>query len=357
MTYFSISSTATDTGNRLYTLSNGRGMRVVISDHGATLISWWAPDRYGREADILLGYKTDEEYRANPAFFGGLIGRWGNRIANGRFSMDGVDYQIHRNENDNHLHGGEGGFHLMPWQVQPDPEGLRMTLVSPHGAAGFPGNVLTSVLYRLDDEGRLRIDYAATTDAPTPINLTSHGYFNLNGGVSDICDHILSIDADAYLQVDRTLIPERMAEVAGTPFDFRLPAPIGPRLAWPDAQLKVAGGFDHCYCLRQGESGAADGARGIQALREVATVYDPGSGRELTVSTTENGLQFYSGNFLRGVQGRGEQPYGIHHGFCLEAQAYPDQINSPDNPQREAVILRPGQVYSQSTVYRLSVRD
>ncbi len=354
MTHFTITSAPAEHGVTLYTLRNAHDMRVVISDRGATLISWWVPDRYGREADVLLGYAGSEGYLANPAYFGGVIGRWGNRIANGRFTLDGVDYQIDRNEGDNHLHGGEGGFHLMPWQVQTDPEGLRMTLASPHGAAGFPGNVLVSVLYRLDDDGRLCIDYTATTDAPTPLNLTSHGYFNLNGGAGDICDHILSIDADAYLQVDRRLIPEKLAKVAGSAFDFRQPAPIGPRLAWPDEQLKVAGGFDHCYCLRRENGDIADPGRRVQPLRDVATVYDPGSGRELTVSTTENGLQFYSGNFLQGVQGRAPQPYAMHDGFCLEAQAYPDQVNTPE---REAVILRPGQVYRQTTAYRLSVRQ
>jgi aldose 1-epimerase len=354
MTHFTISSSATDSGIKLYTLSNVSGMRVLVSERGAALVSWWAPDRYGRQADILLGYQGHDDYITNRAYFGSIVGRWCNRIADARFTLDGVGYQVHRNEGDNHLHGGEGGFHLAPWQVQPDPEGLRMTLASPHGSAGFPGNVLASVLYRLDDEGRLRIDYTATTDAPTPLNLTSHGYFNLNGGAGDIRDHVLSIDADAYLPVNGELIPERIADVAGSAFDFRKPAPIGPRLAWPDEQLKVAGGFDHCYCLRKAEHDGHGQVRGDAPLREVATVYDPGSGRQLTVSTTEAGLQFYSGNFLAGVQGRGERPYAVHDGFCLEAQAYPNQINTADS---EAVILRPGRVYRQSTVYRLSVRD
>ncbi|WP_432240800.1 aldose epimerase family protein [Herbaspirillum robiniae] len=354
MTYFTISCETAEHGINLYTLSNARGMRIVISDRGAALVSWFAPDRYGREADILLGYRDIGRYVANQAHFGSIVGRWGNRIADGRFTMDGADYEVHRNNNGNHLHGGEAGFHLMQWQVQPDPEGLRMSLVSPDGAAGFPGNVLASVLYRLDEEGRLQIDYTATTDAPTPINLTSHGYFNLNGGADNICDHILSIDADTYLQVNGKLIPERAAEVDGSAFDFRQPAPIGPRLSWPDEQLAIAGGFDHCYCLHREEADAGEPGGRSQPLREVATVYDPGSGRLLTVSTTEIGLQFYSGNFLRDVPGRSAQPYAPHDGFCLEAQAYPNQINGPES---EAVILRPGQVYRQTTVYRMSVRE
>ncbi len=341
-----LSSSPAGDGVTWYTLRNAADMRVVISDRGATLISWWAADRYGRSADMLLGYADDAGYADNQAYFGGLIGRWGNRIADGRFTLDGVAYQVDCNEGRNHLHGGSGGFHLKPWQVQPDPAGLRMTLVSAAGDAGFPGTVMVSVLYRLDDEGCLTIEYSATADAPTPINLTSHGYFNLNGGGSDIRDHILSIEADQYLQVDQRLIPERAADVAGSAFDFRQPAPIGARLAWPDEQLKVAGGFDHCYCLRRP-------AHHPQALREVATVYDPGSGRQLTMATSEPGLQFYSGNFLAGVRGRGSRPYAIHDGFCLEAQAFPNQVNSADS---EAVILRPGRPYQQTTSYRLSVR-
>ncbi|AIY40506.1 Aldose 1-epimerase [Collimonas arenae] len=355
MTHASITSTAADHGVTLYTLRNAHDMRVTISDRGATLVSWWAPDRYGRVADILLGYPDCEGYQSNPPYFGGLIGRWGNRIANGRFTLDGADYLVDRNEGNNHLHGGDAGFHLAPWRASVEPEGLRLTLESAEGDAGYPGNVQVSVLYSLDDDGRLSIDYSASSDAPTPLNLTSHGYFNLNGGSADIYDHILAIAADQYLQIDTQLIPIDAATVAGSAFDFRQPAPIGPRLAWPDLQLKVAGGFDHCYCLRPQHPGlpVPGQIRNAQPLREVATVYDPGSGRLLSVSTTENGLQFYSGNFLAGVQGRGAGAYAKHDGFCLEAQAYPNQINGPD---AEAVILRPGQLYRQTTTYQLTVR-
>ena len=305
MTHFTLSHTTAADGIQLYTLRNHTGMRVTISDLGATMVNWWAPDRYGREADILLGFDRVEQYQRNPAYFGAIVGRWGNRIAGGRFTLDGVPRQVDCNEGENHLHGGRDGFHTQRWQVQPDPEGLRLMLVSPDGQAGFPGTVMASVLYRLDDDGQLRIDYTATSNAATPINLTSHAYFNLNGGASDIRDHIIAIDADAYLQVDASLIPEARAEVAGSPFDFRQPAPIGPRLDWPDPQLKLAGGFDHCYCLRSEHEPVPGESCVAQTLREVATVYEPGSGRELRVSTTEIGLQFYSGNFLSGVQGRG----------------------------------------------------
>lgn len=320
----------------------------MISGRGATLISWLAPDRYGRAVDVLLGYPDAQGYLANPAYFGAVVGRWANRIADGCFSLDGVDYQVDRNEGCNHLHGGEAGFHLAQWQAHPEDDSVRLTLKSPEGEGGFPGNLHVEVHYRLCDDGRLVIDYTATTDAPTPINLTAHPYFNLNGGNSDIGDHLLLINADHYLKIDACGIPVEVATVAGSAFDFRQSAPIGPRLGWPDAQIALAGGFDHCYCVRR------TGNEGIGVLREVALVYDPGSGRQLSVETTEAGLQFYTGNDLDGVIGRGEKPYVMHAGFCLEAQSYPDQINGPD---AEAVVLRPGQVYRQTTVYRLTVKD
>ena len=352
-TRLSVSRASADADAFLYTLHNRQGMRVTLCDRGATLISWWAPDRYGRSADVLLGYADMRDYRTNSVYFGATVGRWANRIAGGRFSLDGSDYQVERNEGDNHLHGGHSGFHLAQWQAQADNDGVRFALTSAAGEGGFPGKLEVEVRYRLDDEGALRIDYRAVSDAATPINLTAHPYFNLNGGSAGIGDHLLWIDADHYLKIDADKIPVAVAEVAGSAFDFREPAPIGPRLAWPDPQIALAGGFDHCYCIRKRSNAEAAGQRELHELhelREVATVYDPGSGRRLTVATTEAGLQFYSGNFLGGVKGRNAQPYTTHDGFCLEAQAYPNQINGPD---AEAVVLRPGRVYSQTTVYRL----
>jgi len=346
--HVSISSTPAGSGVTWYTLRNSSGMRVIISNRGAAMVSWWVADRYGHEDDVLLGYPDDAGYVENLPYFGAIVGRWGNRIAKGQFSLDGVVYQVDCNDGDNHLHGGHAGFHRKLWQVQPDPEGLRMTLAVPAGEAGFPGALLVSVLYRFNDDGALTIDYSATADAATPINLTSHAYFNLNGGVADIGDHLIAIDADRYLQVDAGLIPVRAADVAGSAFDFRQPAPIGARLSWPDPQLALAGGFDHCYCLRKQEQEHLS-----SALRQVAQVSDPGSGRQLTILTTEPGLQFYSGNFLAGVQGRGSEPYALHDGFCLEAQAFPDQVNHEDSA---AVILRPGQLYRQTTVYQMGLQ-
>lgn len=348
MTRLSVSRASADADASLYTLHNRQGMRVTICDRGATLISWWAPDRYGRSADVLLGYADMRDYRSNSSYFGAIVGRWANRIAGGRFSLDGSDYLVERNEGDNHLHGGHSGFHLAQWQAQVEDDGVRFALASAAGEGGFPGRLQVEVHYRLDDDGGLRIDYQAESDAPTPINLTAHPYFNLNGGNADIGDHLLWIDADHYLKIDAHKIPVEIAAVAGSAFDFRESAPIGPRLAWPDPQIALAGGFDHCYCVRQKSDAEAAGQRD---LREVATVYDPGSGRRLSVATTEAGLQFYSGNFLGGVKGRNTQPYATHDGFCLEAQAYPNQINGSD---AEAVVLRPGRVYRQTTVYRLA---
>ncbi|MES3021403.1 MAG: aldose epimerase family protein [Pseudomonadota bacterium] len=332
---------------RLITLRNGSDMCLTISERGATLVSWLAPDRYGKLADVLLGYPDAPGYANDSHYFGAVIGRWANRIAGGRFMLDGQPMQAAVNDRGNHLHGGQEGFHRARWQATTSGQGVSLRLSSPQGQGGFPGNVNVEVHYRLDDEGRLTIEYEAVSDAPTPINLTAHPYFNLNGGSAGVGDHMLQIDADFYLEVDEGGIPVDIASVAGTPFDFRQPAAIGPRLGWPDPQIAMAGGFDHCYCIGSPTPGRAG------PLREVARVYDPGSGRTLQVSTTEHGLQFYSGNKLGGVQGRADRPYASYDGFCLEAQAYPDQINGE---HAAAVILRPGEVYRQTTHYRLSLQ-
>jgi aldose 1-epimerase len=332
---------------RLFTLRNAQGMQLTISERGAALVSWWAPDRYGRSADVLLGYRDLRDYGGNAAYFGAIVGRWANRIARGRYAVDGRPLQAAVNDRGNHLHGGPQGFHAARWQGEGAGRKVSLRLDSPDGHAGFPGNVEVSVDYELDDDGSLRIEYRAVADAATPINLSSHPYFNLNGGLGDVGDHMLQIDADYYIETDHAGIPVSMAAVEGTPFDFRTPAAIGPRLRWPDVQVEQAGGFDHCYCV-----GSHPGGR-HGPLREVARVYDPRSGRRLQVSTTEAGLQFYSGNGLEGVHGRAPRPYVRHAGFCLEAGAYPDQVNGE---HAGAVILRPGQVYRQTTVYRLSLQ-
>lgn len=329
-------------GEPLFMLRNARDMRVLISPLGATLRSWLVPDRYGRMADIVLGPDASAPWPRNPCFFGAVVGRWANRLAGARFVLDGAEYKLDRNEGDNLLHGGHEGFHLRWWTPQLQADALLLTLVSPEGDAGFPGNLVVTLRYQLDDEGRLSLDYEARSDAATPINLTAHPYFNLSGDGRDIGDHLLTIDAEQVLHVDAASIPKATASVAGTAFDFRASAPIAARLAWLEPQLALTAGFDHCYVLR--------GPRGV--LREVARVHDPVSGRSLAVETTEAGLQFYSGNHLAGVAGR-HGVYEAHAGLCLEAQAFPDQINSCDPQLAAAAVLRPGQIYRQRTCYRV----
>jgi aldose 1-epimerase len=336
---------------RLFTLRNAHGMKLAISDLGATLVSWHAPDRTGRLGDILLGHDTPAEYVAATTYMGGLIGRWANRIADARFTLDGIEYTLDRNEGANLLHGGSVGFHRAIWDVSEDNGSLLMRLESPEGDAGFPGNVTTQVRYTLDDDGTLTIEYEAVTDAATPLNLTSHAYFNLTGRPgADIRGHMLSIDADQFFEVDAAMIPCKLADVAGNAFDFRQSAPIGARLDWPHGQLVQAGGFDHCYVLRN----SASGANAAGSMREVACLYDPGSGRELTVSTDQRGLQFYSGNWLKGDAGRGGVAYQAHAGLCLEAGGFPNQVNMPT--EQGDVIVRAGDTYRQVTAYKVDVR-
>lgn len=336
---------------RLYTLRNAQDMKVTISDLGATLVSWHAPDRAGRLADILLGHDTPAQYYAATTYMGALVGRWANRIAGARFTLDGIDYALDRNENGNLLHGGVNGFHRAIWEVVDDRGSLVLRLDSPEGDAGFPGNVSVQVRYTLDDDGTLTIEYEGATDAPTPLNLTSHGYFNLSGEPgSDIRGHILTIDADAFLEVDTQLIPTGIADVSGSAFDFRHGAPLGARLDWPHVQLGRASGFDHCFVLR--EPARAPGEP--RPVREVAHVYDPVSGRELRVATDQQGLQCYTGNYLEGMPGRHGAPCVRYGALCLEAGGFPNQINMAP-PERDAVVLRPGETYRQVTQYRVGV--
>ncbi|HDR9097953.1 TPA: galactose mutarotase [Burkholderia vietnamiensis] len=330
---------------RRYTLRNAHGVRVVVSDLGATVVSWLAPDRTGRFADIVLAHDTPAEYLDAGAYLGATIGRWANRIAAGRFTLDGIDYPLDRNENGNLLHGGASGFHRARWDVIDDRGGLTLRLESPEGDAGFPGNVRVQVRYTLDDDGTLTIDYTGVTDAPTPLNLTNHSYFNLSGRAGgDVRGHLLQIDADAFVEVDDALIPTGTADVTGSAFDFRQSAPIGARLDWPHAQLARGRGFDHCYVLREPGGG----------VRTVASIYDPESGRELAVSTDQRGLQLYTGNYLQGLRVSGGVVCAPHAALCVEAGYFPDQVNM--DALREETILRPGQVYRQTTRYRVGVR-
>ena len=332
---------------QLFTLLNAHGATATISDYGGTLTSLLVPDRNGQLGDIVLGFEDVSGYqspafrRANP-YFGALIGRYGNRIAEGKFTLDGKAHHLATNNGPNALHGGTVGFDQRIWQATPGTsaagETLTLTYHSPDGEEGYPGNLTVIVVYTLTADNALRLDYTATTDQPTPLNLTNHAYFNLSHGTSkDILAHELTLAADRYTVVDDTLIPTgELRSVAGTTFDFRLPHAIGKRIA------QVPGGYDHNFVLNNG-------------LRVAASVYDPASGRTMAVMTEQPGVQLYTGNFLDGsLTGKGGTVYGQHAGFCLETQHFPDSPNQPGFPD---TILRPGETFRSTTVYQFGVRN
>ena len=334
-----------------YTLSNANGLEVRLIDFGGIITHLYAPDRDGQLADIVLGFDSLSGYEGEYPYFGALIGRYGNRIADGKFELAGESYALATNNGPNSLHGGARGFNRKLWKGQTLEEehrvGVRLTGISPDGEEGYPGNLSVTVDYWLDNDDRLTLDYRATTDAATPVNLTNHSYFNLAGaGSGDILDHQLTIAADAFTPVDDTLIPTgELRPVAGTPFDFTTPTAIGERIDADNEQIAFGGGYDHNFVLTRSEAG----------LAPVATVYEPTSGRTLEVLTTEPGVQFYAGNFLDGSNvGKGGRPYTYRTGFCLETQHFPDSPNQPDFP---STTLRPGQEYSTTTVYRFGVRE
>ncbi len=328
-----------------YTLTNRDGLVATITDLGGHLTELHVPDRNGRTADVVLGHSALESYRdraINP-YFGAIVGRYANRIAGGRFTLDGTPYTLDTNDGGNHLHGGVRGFDQVVWDAEPmpdDPEGpaLRLTCSSPDGDQGYPGRLDTTVVYTLTHDNALTIDYRATADAPTVVNLTNHSYFNLAGEASGetVTGHVLELDADRYTVVDGTLIPTgEVAPVRGTPFDFTTPHPIGERLDEIDGP-----GHDHNFVL--------DGEAGV--LRRAARVHHPGSGRVLEIHTTQPGVQFYDGNLLDGsIVGKGGKAYVKHYGFCLETQHFPDSPNRPDFP---STVLRPGDEYHEVTVLR-----
>ncbi len=336
----------------LYTLTNARGMTVKITDLGGTVTSIVVPDRRGRMGDVALGYDSLPNYAANAkgTYFGALIGRYANRIARGRFTLDGKTYHLFINNPPNTLHGGKVGFNAQLWSARPEQTpttaGLALTLVSPDGQEHFPGTLRVRVVYTLTDDDALRLRYTATTDKDTVVNLTNHTYFNLNGaGDGTVLDHQLQINANRYTPVDKTSIPlGPLAPVAGTPFDFRRPHAIGARIGAPNQQLANGHGYDHNFVLDSG------GGR----LALAARVYAPRTGRVLTVYTDQPGVQLYTGNFLDGtIRGKGGKRY-VHRGaFCLETQHFPDSPNEPTYPTTE---LKPGRVFRSVTVYRFSTR-
>jgi aldose 1-epimerase len=335
----------------IFTLTNAHGMEARIMTYGGIMVSLKVPDRKGVLGDIVLGYDSLAGYLRSSPYFGAIVGRYGNRIAKGRFTLDGATYHLATNNGPNALHGGLQGFDKVIWHAESFKRdsnvGVALTYTSPDGDQGYPGMLHATVTYMLTPANELAVEYRATADKPTPINLTQHSYFNLAGaGKGDILGEVLTINADRFTPVDSTLIPTgELAPVAGTPFDFRMPTAIGARIGQPDSQLKNGGGYDHNFVLNRSDSGLSLAAR----------VVDPGTGRIMTVSTTQPGVQFYTGNFLDGsITGKGGHQYLKRYGFCLETQHFPDSPNHADFP---STILRPGAEYRSRTVFAFSVQE
>ena len=329
-----------------YTIRNSRGVTMHVITYGGIITSLRVPDRAGHFDDIVLGFDSLSGYLKDSPYFGAIVGRYANRIAKGKFTVDGKAYQVPVNNGQNSLHGGTRGFDKVVWDAKPfeheKSAGLVLTHVSPDGDQGYPGALSVRVTYTLNDADELRIEYHATTDKATPLNISQHSYFNLTGAQRDVLGHVLQIQASRYTPVDTTLIPTgELAPVAGTPFDFRTPTAIGARIAEPNEQLKIAGGYDHNWVL--------DGS----GMRRVVRVLEPSTGRTLDVSTDQPGVQFYSGNFLDGtITGKNGRVYGHRYGLCLETQHFPD---SPNHPKFPSTILRPGKVFDSHTLFRFGV--
>ena len=341
----SFGSTPDGTAVEQFTMTNAAGIEVRAMTYGAIIVSIRVPDRQGQLDDIALGYDTAAEYVTNPnAYFGAVVGRYANRIAKGRFTLDGRTYALAINNPPNHLHGGKRGFDAVHWKGEPFENetgaGVIFTYTSPDGEESYPGTLNTRVTYTLTDKNELIFDFHGTTDAPTVVNLSQHTYFNLAGhGVRDVLDHELQLFADRYTPVDDTLIPTgELATVEGTPFDFRQPTTIGARIDQDHPQLRRGNGYDHNFVV----------TRSGEGLQRTARVVERSTGRTMEIATTEPGVQLYTGNFLDGkLVGKGRRPYARRSGFCLETQHFPD---SPNKPQFPSTTLRPGGEYRSRTV-------
>ncbi len=338
----------------LYSLVNANGMKADVTNYGAIIVRLFAPDRAGRWDDVVLGYNALGDYVKNSPFFGAIVGRYGNRIAHGRFTLDGQTHTLATNNQPGgipcHLHGGVQGFDKVLWTAEPrlvdNTPGVQLRYSSKDGEEGYPGNLDVTVRYWLGNDNALRIEYHAVTDRATPVNLTQHSYFNLKGeGNGDILGHVLTLNASRVTPVNAGLIPTGgLADVAGTPLDFTTPHAIGERIDTDNGQLEHAGGYDHNWVLDRSD----------QSPALAATVYEPVSGRQMEVWTAEPGIQFYSGNFLDGsLVGKSGRPYRHRSGLCLETQHFPDSPNQPSFPN---TILRPGEVYRTTTIYKFSAR-
>lgn len=333
----------------LWTLTNTNGLELTVTNYGGKVVSLLVPDRKGDFVDVVTGYKNIGDYeKSKEIYFGAAIGRYGNRIAKGRFVLDSVEYQLPVNNGENHLHGGPKGFHNVVWNVaQPDASTLVLTYLSADGEEGYPGNLQVKMTYKLTDDNAFRIDYEATTDKATIANITHHSYFNLNGeGNGSINDHELFIDADLYTPTDAGLIPTGAIDsVAGTPMDFRTPIAIGARVDDDFEALKLGKGYDHNFILNKQNTG----------IRLAATLYAPQTGIVMDVLTEQPAIQFYGGNFMDGTEiGKSGKPYGFREGLCLETQHYPDSPNHPDFP---TTVLRPGETYTHTCIYKFSVKE
>ncbi len=333
-----------------YQLTNKNGVIMKVINYGGIITSLSVADRDGKIEDIVLGYDSLSSYLRSSPYFGALIGRYGNRIAKGRFKLGDQEYTLEKNNGENNLHGGPVGFDQRVWTIEEQTvdngSSIKLSYASKDMEEGFPGNLQVDVVYHLTDSNELKIDYRATTDKQTVINLTQHSYFNLSGNTkSDILNHELMLNADQFVPVDKTLIPTgKLQPVDGTPFDFRTPTAIGSRIDKKDQQLQFGKGYDHCWVLKKQDD----------PLTLAATLHDPSTGRVMSVHTTEPGIQFYSGNFLDGtLTGKYGVLYKHRYGLCLETEHFPDSPNQKSFPP---VVLNPGQVYSTKTIYTFSVK-
>jgi aldose 1-epimerase len=334
----------------IYTLKNSKGAETRIITYGGAVVSLKMPDKNGKTADVVLGYDSIGDYEKNQSYIGALIGRYGNRIGKGRFTLDGKEYVLAKNNGENHLHGGLKGFDKVVWAASGfvDQAGANLLLgyVSEDGEEGYPGRLMVRVIYTLTENNELKVSYEASTNKNTVVNLTQHAYFNLAGaGTGDILNHQLTLYADRFTPTDDGSIPTgELRSVKGTPFDFTIATAIGARINQTDEQLKFGNGYDHNWVLNKSDN----------SLTHAATVYEPTTGRVMDVYTTERGLQFYSGNYLDGaIKGKSGRSYPRRTGFCLEAQDFPDSPNKPNFP---STVLKAGETYSQTTVYKFTTR-
>ncbi|MBC9796350.1 aldose epimerase family protein [Sinomicrobium weinanense] len=332
-----------------YTLTNANGIKMKVMTYGGIITSFETPDREGKQGDIVLGFDSLEGYLQEVPYFGAIIGRYGNRIADGKFTLDNTEYTLAQNDGSNHLHGGKKGFDKVLWKASEEKAengvALKLQYKSRDTEEGYPGNLDVTVTYTLTNDDELRVNYKATTDKKTVLNLTQHSYFNLAPESKTILDQELQLNADAFLPVNKTLIPTgELKKVKGTPFDFTAARPIGKDIEKENEQLNFGKGYDHCWVLN-GENGE---------MKQAASLYDPQSGRLMEVYTTEPGIQFYSGNFLDGsLVGKKGKKYDFRSGLCLETQHYPDAPNQPEFP---STILNPGEEYNTTTVFKFSVK-